>query len=454
MLFRSQQAFASPTQLQYQGRILKSNGAALEYSNVAFVFQITDPTGQCLIYQEQVSGINMVNSGGVFDVPIGNGTVQYPLAAISVLDAFNNTSSFTCGTCSVVSGSYSCANGTSTYNATNGDNRKLRVSFYDGSGWQTISPDSVIRSVPYAGYALSAQKLGNYVANDFLIKTGLPTCASGTYLRWDGANLVCEGVAGSNGGMVTNVTSANSYLSIANGTSTPALTLNVGTTANTVAAGNDSRITGAIQSGAAASGDLSGTLPGPSVVAIRGVGVANTAPTAGQVLKFSGTTWAPASLATSDISGISGYLTQSAFNAYVASASCTTTQTMYWNSVSGTFACQNISVAASALPAFTGDVTSSAGSASLTLASVGTAGTYYKVTTDAKGRVTSGAASLVAADIPSLDWTKITSGKPTNLSGYGITDAVSNAGGTPSIQTGVDASKPRSEEHTSELQSH
>jgi hypothetical protein len=31
--------------------------------------------------------------------------------------------------------------------------------------------------------------------------------------------------------------------------------------------------------------------------------------------------------------------------------------------------------------------------------------------------------SLVAADIPSLDWSKIGSGKPTTLSGYGITDA-------------------------------
>lgn len=31
--------------------------------------------------------------------------------------------------------------------------------------------------------------------------------------------------------------------------------------------------------------------------------------------------------------------------------------------------------------------------------------------------------NLLAADIPSLDWSKITSGKPTTLSGYGITDA-------------------------------
>lgn len=31
--------------------------------------------------------------------------------------------------------------------------------------------------------------------------------------------------------------------------------------------------------------------------------------------------------------------------------------------------------------------------------------------------------ALVAADLPSVDWSKITSGKPTTLAGYGITDA-------------------------------
>ena len=72
----------------------------------------------------------------------------------------------------------------------------------------------------------------------------------------------------------------------------------------------------------------------------------------------------------------------------------------------------------------TGDVTGSGnGSITLTLANSGvTAGTYPKVTVDAKGRVTSGS-SLSASDIPALDWSKITSGKPTTLAGYGITDA-------------------------------
>ena len=84
----------------------------------------------------------------------------------------------------------------------------------------------------------------------------------------------------------------------------------------------------------------------------------------------------------------------------------------------------------------TGDATGSGnGSITLTLANSGVAaGTYPKVTVDAKGRVTSGS-SLSASDIPSLDWSKITSGKPTTLAGYGITDAVnaSNAVITSSL---------------------
>lgn len=55
--------------------------------------------------------------------------------------------------------------------------------------------------------------------------------------------------------------------------------------------------------------------------------------------------------------------------------------------------------------------------------------TATKVTVNDKGIVTA-TSSLVEADIPSLDWSIITSGKPTTAGGYGIGDALYNTGGT------------------------
>lgn len=93
--------------------------------------------------------------------------------------------------------------------------------------------------------------------------------------------------------------------------------------------------------------------------------------------------------------------------------------------------------------ALSGDITvTNAGVAALK--STGTAGTYVKVTTDAQGRVASGSNTLSATDIPSLDWSKITTGKPTTLAGYGITDAgsVSTVTATAPLQVANGSTAP------------
>ncbi|MDE1715508.1 hypothetical protein PWG14_23890, partial [Chromobacterium amazonense] len=76
-------------------------------------------------------------------------------------------------------------------------------------------------------------------------------------------------------------------------------------------------------------------------------------------------------------------------------------------------------------------------SAAMTLSNSGvTAGSYGQVTVDAKGRVTA-ARAIQPSDVPALDWSKISSGKPTTLAGYGITDAASKT----DLASGLDGSR-------------
>ncbi|KYG68301.1 hypothetical protein AZI87_03325 [Bdellovibrio bacteriovorus] len=364
--------------LTYEGILTDATDTPITTAQTV-TFEILQ-SGSCVLYRETQTVTP--GSVGQFSVIVGTG----------------NRSDSTSNTLERVfaqSGTVNCE-GSSSVAAGNSSSRSLRITV----GATVLTPDVTITSVPYA---IQAQRLGDKQASDFVNVNATTTQANvdSLFARYTTLDSILN--------IFPTTAPANGSILIGNGSVYQPGVLTAGTGINITSGAGSITIS-------ATGGGGTGTVTNVAATAPLSVTTPTTTPQI-SIAQASGTE--------------SGYLSMGDWNTFN-------------NKLSGTLPAGNIFVGdgsnkAMAVP-LSGDA-SLATNGILTLSSVGTAGTYSKVTVDGKGRVTSGG-SLTATDIPGLPWSQITGGTPTSLAGYGITDAVRNAGSTPSIQSGTDTGKP------------
>ena len=433
---------ASGQSLTLQGRLQNPAGAPILGTAVEFRVQILTPNSNlCALYEEtQVRDLSL--SGGFFSINLSDGTgTQTPIlpTTFTLEQAVSNRLSFS------VNSSH-CASGTGTivYSPAADANRRVAIYFRDPSfmgGFEKI-PEMDLN--PHA-YAMEATRLGGFTSASFLrvvdgttvgnpapfstaqftelqrliggtsinymssstgsttgaqlpVAAGNPASPSAGSIWFDGNTgtvkfspdgLAVRTIGSSAGGSGSLITSVVAGAGLTGGGSSGAVSLElspsgVGAGATKGSATLVPQITY----------DTYGRITGVTEEAITG-----TVPNAGadgQVLKASGGSWTSASARTADLKSTSDE------GSIFPAVTCTAAQTMYWNSGTDKFACQGIAL----------------GAPSATVAN-----SYKLVTVAADGRVNGGSS-------------------PTSLSGFGITDALSNQNGVTNLAAGNTSGRP------------
>ncbi len=158
-------------------------------------------------------------------------------------------------------------------------------------GTLTIA-NNVINGAKIADGSVSSAEIedGTIIAND-LNSMG---ATNGQVLQFNGT-LWNPATLATGSGTVTNV-SGNGPISVTTPTTTPVISISQanGTTNGFLLSTDWAAFNAKLGIASTTGGDLSGTVVNPTVIAIQGRAVASTVPTNGQILKFNGTSWAPA----------------------------------------------------------------------------------------------------------------------------------------------------------------
>ncbi len=383
-------AFAVGPSLTYHGRLLRSDGTAVN-TVVSFKIQIRTPGNEdCLLYEETQTQ-DLAATAGVFSLALNStGSTRTDGGSTTYGQIFSNraTMTFAAGKCTV---------GTSYVPAAT-DGRALRVSFNDGTfaGWE----DTPVQALNYVPKAIDSLQVGGFTAASILrVQDGTGPQTASALSPANFTELLAL-INGTSTQYTTNSTAAGAAIPVVAGSpATPvAGSLWFDSTSHSLVYYNGTA-NQSVGTPTSVSGNVitSGTIGGTTAISTSG-----TIQTSGSVITAKTSLYDHAGAgpgfvalqAPADIAGSGG----TSYTLTLPNTKGTSNQVL---STDGTGVLSWIT------PLPSGVVTT---------------GTYKSVTVDTYGRVTAGT-------------------NPTTLSGFGITDAVLNNGGTPGIKTGVDASK-------------
>ncbi|MBL7999131.1 MAG: hypothetical protein JNL32_10890, partial [Candidatus Kapabacteria bacterium] len=144
----------------YQGVFLDAAGTAPLTGTVDLLIGVYDPSGACMLYEEEHVGINLTASNGSFSVRIGSGTetANSTTRGYTMTQVFSNSQN-------TAAASVQCAPG---YTPALTDGRTLHVEIKNPTVTGTyvaLTPNQSIESVPTA---VIAQSLQGFVPADFM----------------------------------------------------------------------------------------------------------------------------------------------------------------------------------------------------------------------------------------------------------------------------------------------